>query len=169
MPHKRNPIVCEQVCGLARVMRANAQAAMENQPLWHERDISHSSVERVILPDSTILADYLLDRTATVIEKLVVYPERMKKNLDSTGGLPFSGQLLLDLVEKKGVTREAAYRWVQRNALRAWDRGLDFRKLVRTDKDIRRALRPAEINRAFDLRRQLKNVDAIFDRVFHRR
>ncbi len=167
MPHKRNPIVCEQICGLARVMRANAQAAMENQALWHERDISHSSVERVILPDSTILADYLLDRTATVVEKMVVYPERMKKNLESTGGLPFSGQLLLDLVEKKGVTREAAYRWVQRNALRAWDRGLDFRKLVRADKDIRRALRPAEIKRAFDLRRQLKNVDSIFNRLFN--
>jgi adenylosuccinate lyase len=169
MPHKRNPIVSEQICGLARVLRANAQAAMENQTLWHERDISHSSVERVILPDSAILADYLLDKTATLIEKLVVYPERMKKNLDAAGGLVFSGQLLLDLVKKKGVTREAAYRWVQRNALRAWDRGLDFRKLVRADKDIRAALSAAEIHRAFDLRRQLKNVDAIFERVFNRR
>jgi len=167
MPHKRNPIISEQICGLARVLRANAQAAMENQALWHERDISHSSVERVILPDSTILADYLLDRTAALVEKLVVYPARMKKNLDATGGLVFSGQLLLDLVEKKGVMREAAYRWVQRNALRAFDRDLDFRKLVRADRDIRSALSPSEINRAFDLRRQLKNVDAIFRRVFN--
>ena len=120
MPHKRNPVACEQICGLARVVRANAQAAFENVALWHERDISHSSVERVILPDSAILVDYLLDRTARIVDKLFVYPERMQANLEMTRGLIFSGQLLLDLAAK-GVLREEAYLWVQRNAMRAWE------------------------------------------------
>ena len=165
MPHKRNPVGCEQICGLARVVRSNAQAALENVALWHERDISHSSVERVILPDSTILVDYLLYRTRVTIEKLFVYPERMRKNLDLTRGLVFSGQLLLDLAAK-GVLREEAYLWVQRNAMRAWENGEDFRKLVDADPDITRVLSAAEINAAFDLARHLRNVDAIFARVF---
>ncbi len=165
MPHKRNPVTLEQISGLARVVRANAQAAFENVPLWHERDISHSSVERVILPDTTILADYLLDKTATLIEKMFVYPQRMLANLESTGGLVFSGQLLLDLVEK-GVAREDAYRIVQRNAMRAWQEGLNFRELILADPDISRRVPRRQIERAFDLRRQLRNVDKIFARVF---
>ncbi len=166
MPHKRNPITAEQICGLARVVRANAQAALENVALWHERDISHSSVERIILPDSTILVDYLLDRAAALVDKLVVYPERMRRNLEMTRGLVFSGQLLLDLVEKDGIRREEAYLWVQRNALQAWDTGADFRALVSADADIRRALSEHEVQAAFDLGRQLRNVDAVFRRVF---
>jgi adenylosuccinate lyase len=168
MPHKKNPIVSEQICGLARVLRANAQAAMENQALWHERDISHSSVERIILPDSTILVDYLLDRTASLVETLGVDPARMLANLESTRGLIFSGQLLLDLVEKKGVSRETAYLWVQRNALKAWETGGDFRAMVSADADIAAAVTPTEIAAAFDLKRQLHNVGAIFERVFGR-
>src|SRR5512140_3857417 len=132
MPHKRNPITAEQICGLARVVRSNAQAALENVALWHERDISHSSVERVIFPDSCILLDYLLDRTANLIDRLMVYPDRMRANLESTGGLIFSGQLLLDLAEK-GVLREDAYRWVQRNALKTWDEGGNFKQRVLSD------------------------------------
>jgi adenylosuccinate lyase len=165
MPHKRNPVTCEQISGLARVVRANAQAALENVALWHERDISHSSVERVILPDSTILADYLLNKTTNLLEKLLVYPERMVANLESTGGLVFSGQLLLDLVEE-GVLREDAYRWVQRNAMRAWKEGLNFRELVLSDPDITGRVSRKKIERAFELRRQLRNVDKIFKRVF---
>jgi len=164
MPHKRNPIVSEQISGLARVVRANSQAALENVALWHERDISHSSVERVILPDSTILADYLLDKTTTLIEKLVVYPARMQKNLDSTGGLIFSGQLLLDLAEA-GMSREDAYRLVQTHAMDAWRNDLVFRSLVRRDPAITRLLSPAQLDRTFSLQRQLANVDAIFARV----
>ena len=133
MPHKRNPISSEQISGLARILRSNAQAGFENVALWHERDISHSSVERVIFPDSTIVLDYLLDRTANLIDRLVVYPERMRENMDLTHGLIYSGQLLLELVEK-GVTREDAYRWVQRNAMRAWDDGVDFKDSVLEDK-----------------------------------
>jgi adenylosuccinate lyase len=167
MPHKRNPITCEQIGGLARVVRASAQAALENVALWHERDISHSSVERIILPDSTILVDYLLDKTAALIENLVVYPERMKRNLESSGGLVFSGQLLLDLVEQ-GMLREEAYRVVQRHAMRAWNEHLDFRKLVSADKDVKKRLSPRQLARAFDLKRQLRNVDKIFARVFGR-
>ena len=164
MPHKRNPITAEQICGLARVVRANSQAALENVALWHERDISHSSVERVILPDSTILADYLLTKTADMIEKLVVYPERMKKNLESTGGLIFSGQLLLDLAEA-GMLREDAYRLVQKHAMNAWQNDLVFRDLVKGDKEITSRLKPEQLERTFDLSRQLGNVDAIFTRV----
>ena len=165
MPHKRNPVTCEQICGLARLVRANAQAAFENVALWHERDISHSSVERVILPDSTILADYLLERTRRLVEQLLVYPDRMRRNLELTRGLVFSGQLLLDLAAK-GVLREQAYLWVQRNAMKAWEDGADFRALVAADADITRTLAPQELNAAFDLRRQLRHVDAIFERVF---
>jgi len=165
MPHKRNPVTLEQISGLARVVRANAQAAFENVALWHERDISHSSVERVILPDSTILADYLLDKAATLLEKMFVYPQRMQANLDSTGGLVFSGQLLLDLVEN-GVSREEAYRIVQRHAMRAWQEGLNFRDLILADPDIADRVPRPRIERAFDLGRQLRNVDKIFGRVF---
>ncbi|HKO12574.1 MAG TPA: adenylosuccinate lyase [Acidobacteriaceae bacterium] len=164
MPHKRNPITAEQICGLARVVRSNAQAALENVALWHERDISHSSVERVILPDSTILADYLLTKTADLIEKLVVYPERMRKNLESTGGLIFSGQLLLDLAEA-GMLREDAYRLVQKHAMNAWQNDLVFHDLVRRDKEITSRLKPEQLQRTFDLNRQLGNVDSIFTRV----
>jgi adenylosuccinate lyase len=164
MPHKRNPITCEQISGLSRVVRANAQAAYENVALWHERDISHSSAERVIFPDSTILADYLLDKTAGVIEKLLVYPARMMRNLESTGGLIFSGQLLLDLAEA-GMLREDAYRMVQKLAMQAWKEDLVFRDLVATDRLIAQQLTPEMLTRTFDLPRQLKNVDAIFARV----
>src|SRR5690349_17014455 len=160
MPHKRNPITSEQIAGLARILRSNAVAAMENVALWHERDISHSSVERIIFPDSTILADYLIDRTATLIEKLVVYPERMKQNLELTHGLIYSGELLLELVAKN-VTREDAYRWVQRNAMRVWDEGGTFKEKVLGDADIRKALSTADIEKIFDSSRLLANVDRI--------
>src|SRR5689334_12263405 len=165
MPHKRNPITSEQIAGLARILRSNALAAMENVALWHERDISHSSVERIIFPDSTILADYLLDRTATLIEKLVVYSDRMKQNLELTHGLIYSGELLLALVAKD-VSREDAYRWVQRNAMRVWDEGGTFKEKIQTDVDIKRALSASEIDSIFDSTRLLVNVDRIFSRVF---
>jgi adenylosuccinate lyase len=164
MPHKRNPITSEQISGLARVMRANAQTAFENVALWHERDISHSSAERVIFPDSTILADYLLAKTANLIDKLLVYPARMLKNLESTGGLIFSGQLLLDLAES-GMSREDAYRLVQSHAMRSWKEDLVFRDEVAKDPEITNRLTPEKLARAFDYRRQLANVDAIFARV----
>src|SRR5213594_7787 len=165
MPHKRNPITLEQISGLARVVRSNSQAAFENVALWHERDISHSSVERIIIPDSTTLIDYMLQKTANLIDTMFVYPERMKLNLESTGGLVFSGQLLLDLVEH-GVSREDAYRVVQRNAVRAWKEGLNFRELVFSDPDITGRVPREQIERAFDLKRQLRNIDEIFARVF---
>ena len=165
MPHKRNPVTSEQISGLARVVRANAQAGFENVALWHERDISHSSAERIIIPDSTTLTDYLLNKTATLIETMIVYPERMRANIESTRGLVFSGQLLLDLVES-GVSREDAYRLVQRHAMRAWREGLDFHDLVVNDPTIREQVPKAKIEGAFDLKRQLKNIDKIFARVF---
>jgi adenylosuccinate lyase len=164
MPHKKNPITSEQISGLARVLRGNAQAAFENVPLWHERDISHSSVERVIFPDSTILVDYLLAKTADLIDRLLVYPERMKKNLESTGGLIFSGQLLLDLAEA-GMLREDAYRLVQAHAMRAWKEELNFRDEVARDPKISALLTSEKLDRTFDYTRQLGNVDAIFRRV----
>jgi adenylosuccinate lyase len=167
MPHKRNPVTCEQISGLARVVRSNAQAAFENVALWHERDISHSSVERIILPDSTTLVDYMLHKTANLIETLFVYPERMKANLESTGGLVFSGQLLLDLVEH-GVSREEAYRTVQGHAMRAWKQELNFRDLVLADKEITSRVPRRQIEHAFDLKRQLRNIDKIFSRVFRK-
>jgi adenylosuccinate lyase len=162
MPHKRNPITSEQISGLARVIRANTQAALENVPLWHERDISHSSVERIIFPDSTILTDYLLAKTTTLIEKLLVYPSRMLKNLESTGGLIFSGQLLLDLAEA-GMSREEAYRLVQAHAMNAWKEDLVFRDLVQQDPAITQRL--PHLDKTFQWERQLANVDAIFERV----
>jgi adenylosuccinate lyase len=164
MPHKKNPITSEQISGLARVLRGNAQAAFENVALWHERDISHSSVERVIFPDSTILVDYLLAKTADLINRLLVYPERMKKNLESTGGLIFSGQLLLDLAEA-GMLREDAYRLVQGHAMRAWKEDLVFRDEVAKDAAITGLLSPERLAKTFDYMRQLGNVDAIFKRV----
>src|SRR5581483_8643219 len=154
MPHKRNPITAEQICGLARVVRANAQAGLENVALWHERDISHSSVERVILPDSTILVDYLLHQTARLVDTMLVYPKRMLENLDLLHGLIFSGQLLLELVEK-GTSREEAYRWVQRNAMQVWETREDYRSLVERDDDIRRYLKPTEIAQVFNVERYL--------------
>ena len=165
MPHKRNPVTAEQISGLARVVRSNAQAGFENVALWHERDISHSSVERVILPDSTTLADYMLDKTATLLETMCVYPARMKANLESTGGLVFSGQLLLELVEQ-GVSREDAYRLVQAHAMRSWTEGLNFRELVMNDPDITGRVPKQALDRAFDLNRQLRHIDQIFRRVF---
>jgi adenylosuccinate lyase len=164
MPHKKNPITSEQICGLARVLRGNAQAGFEDVALWHERDISHSSVERIIFPDSTILVDYLLAKTANLIDRLLVYPERMKKNLESTGGLIFSGQLLLDLAEA-GMMREDAYRLVQSHAMRAWKEDLVFRDEVAQDPKITALLSKEKLDQTFDTARQLGNVDAIFERV----
>jgi adenylosuccinate lyase len=164
MPHKRNPITSEQISGLARVIRSNAQTAFENVALWHERDISHSSAERVIFPDSTILADYLLAKTENLIAKLLVYPARMLKNLESTGGLIFSGQLLLDLAES-GMSREDAYRLVQGHAMNSWKNDLIFRDEIAKVPDITARLSPEKLARAFDYNRQLANVDAIFTRV----
>ncbi len=166
MPHKRNPVTCEQICGLARVVRSNVQAAFENIALWHERDISHSSVERIILPDSTILTDYLLAKTAWLVDGMRVYPERMRQNLESTRGLVFSGQLLLDLAAA-GMLREEAYRLVQTHAMHAWETGGDFRAAIERDEAVRRHLSPEQLAGAFSLERQLKNVDAIFHRVFN--
>ena len=164
MPHKRNPITSEQISGLARVIRSNAQTAFENVALWHERDISHSSAERVILPDSTILADYLLAKSTNLIDRLLVYPARMLKNLESTGGLIFSGQLLLDLAES-GMSREDAYRLVQSHAMNSWKNDLIFREEVAKVPEITARLSPEKLARAFDYTRQLTNVDAIFNRV----
>jgi adenylosuccinate lyase len=164
MPHKRNPITSEQISGLARVVRSNAQAGFENVALWHERDISHSSVERVIFPDSTILTDYLLEKTIWLIDKMFVHPARMLRNLESTGGLIFSGQLLLDLAEA-GMSREQAYRLVQSHAMRSWKEELIFRDEVANDPEITKLLPPEKLARTFDLHRQLGNVDAIFARV----
>jgi len=165
MPHKRNPIGTENLSGLARLVRANSLAAMENIPLWHERDISHSSVERVIAPDSTILVDYMLARLTHIIRGLVVYPERMRKNLELTKGLISSQQLMLALI-KKGVARGDAYHWVQRNAMRAWREGEDFRQLVQEDADITRTVNAKEIRGIFDLNIHLKYVNDIYKRVF---
>jgi len=164
MPHKRNPITSENICGLARVIRGNAQVALENVALWHERDISHSSAERIILPDTTILADYLLDRAATLIERLLVYPARMLKNLESTNGLVFSGQLLIDLAAA-GMSREDAYRLVQGHAMNAWSHDLNFRALIGSDPEINQRLPLEKIAEAFDVRRQLTNIDEVFARV----
>jgi len=165
MPHKRNPVTCEQISGLSRIVRSNAQAGFENVALWHERDISHSSAERIIIPDSTTLSDYLLSKTANLVETMFVYPERMKANLESTHGLVFSGQLLLDLVES-GVSREDAYRLVQSHAMRAWKENLNFHELILNDPEIRGRVPRAKIEHAFDLKRQLRSIDKIFARVF---
>ena len=165
MPHKRNPVGCEQVSGLARLLRANAMAALENVALWHERDISHSSVERVILPDSFIVLDHMLRRLTVIVRGMVVYPDRMRDNLHRSRGVVFSGTVLLELA-RKGVAREHAYEWVQRNAMRSFREQTDFKRLLLADSDVMSVLSPAEIDRAFDLDAQLRHVDAIFDRVF---
>jgi adenylosuccinate lyase len=165
MPHKRNPVVCEQISGLARLVRSNMIAAFENIGLWHERDISHSSVERIILPDSTILIDYMLAKMTAVIADMRVFPERMKKNLDATQGLVFSGQLLQDLVEK-GMPRDDAYKVVQENAMAAWEIDTSFRERVASDSRITKFLDAQALQHAFDLLRHLRYVDAIFARVF---
>ncbi|HKF54590.1 MAG TPA: adenylosuccinate lyase [Blastocatellia bacterium] len=165
MPHKRNPVTAEQICGLARVVRSNAQAAFENNALWHERDISHSSVERVILPDSCILVDYLVTKTEWLIDGLAVYPARMRQNLESLGGVTSSGEVLLELT-KFGLSREEAYAIVQPLAMKVWDEGANFRDLATHDPGIQSHLKPAQLDRLFDLDHQLRNVDKIFDRVF---
>ncbi len=165
MPHKRNPIISERICGLARLIRGNSVVGLENVALWHERDISHSSAERVVLPDSSIALDYILQKCTSLIDGLVVYPERMLENLAATGGLIFSGQLLLALTNV-GVSREDAYEWVQRNAMRVWDEGKDFQELVTGDVDIASKLSGEEISRVFSLEYYLRNVEKIFERVF---
>jgi adenylosuccinate lyase len=165
MPHKRNPIISERICGIARIVRANSLVGLENIALWHERDISHSSAERVVLPDSSIALDYILYKICSLIDGLVVYPERMLQNLQITRGLIFSGQLLLVLTQK-GVSRETAYEWVQRNAMKVWDENKDFHELVRNDTDIKSHLSPREIDAIFTLDTYLRNVDTIFERVF---
>jgi adenylosuccinate lyase len=164
MPHKRNPVACEQVSGLARLLRSYAQAGLENVPLWHERDISHSSVERVVLPDATILLDYLLVRFRGILEGLQTYPDRMRQNLELTGGLVFSEAVLLALVEK-GLSRDEAYRLVQRHAMKAWESREPFKPLLLADPEIRRHLSPAEIENCFDLGYHLRHLDEIFARV----
>jgi adenylosuccinate lyase len=165
MPHKRNPIGCEQIVGLARLLRANAMAAMENIALWHERDISHSSVERVILPDSFIALDHMLRRFTRIVRGMVVYPDRMRENLERSRGVVYSGTVLLELA-RRGVSREQAYEWVQRNAMRSFHEKRDFKSLLLADADLTRVLTPLEIEKAFDLDDQLRNVDAVFARVF---
>ena len=165
MPHKRNPIGCEQIVGLARLVRANAMAALENVALWHERDISHSSVERVIFPDSFIALDHMLRRFTRIVGGMVVYPERMLENLGRSRGVVFSGTVLLELA-RRGVAREQAYEWVQRNAMRSFHEQKDFKSLLLADRDLMTVLTPADVEKAFDLNDQLRNVDAIFARVF---
>jgi adenylosuccinate lyase len=165
MPHKRNPILSERVCGMARLVRGYAVAGLESVALWHERDISHSSAERVVLPDASIALDYMLAKSASLIDTLVVYPERMLENLNATRGLVFSQQLLLALT-RAGASREQAYEWVQRNAMKVWDEGGDFRALVLSDPDISARLPPEQIGRVFSLNTYTRNVDKIFARVF---
>jgi len=165
MPHKRNPIGCEQIVGLARLVRANAGASLENNALWHERDISHSSVERVIIPDSFIALDHMLRRFTRIVSGMVVYPDRMRENLERSRGVVFSGTVLLELA-RRGVSREQAYEWVQRNAMRAFNEQRDFKGLLLADRDITAVFHPADIERAFDLDQQLRHVDDIFGRVF---
>ncbi|MAR70458.1 MAG: adenylosuccinate lyase [Nitrospina sp.] len=165
MPHKRNPVVSEQMCGLARMVRSNAFAALENMPLWHERDISHSSVERVIAPDSTILIHYMLRKMTKMMEHLIVYPKNMMRNLEKTEGLIFSQSVLLALVEK-GISREEAYSLVQKNAMQSWTKGKDFLALLKKDKKVSSLLTKKEIEKIFNLKAQFKNVDIIFKRIF---
>jgi adenylosuccinate lyase len=165
MPHKRNPVISEQVSGLARVIRGNLQAGLENIALWNERDISHSSAERMILPQSFMLTDHILRRTASVLDNLIVYPEKMRENLESMKGLVFSGQVLLQLA-KKGLPREEAYRLVQRNAMAVWQKKGALRELLGNDPEVRKWLDEAELDRAFDLERQMEHIDTIYRRVF---
>ena len=165
MPHKRNPVLSENIAGLARMVRAYALPAMENVALWHERDISHSSVERMIGPDATVTLDFALNRLTGIVDKLLVYPETMKRNLETLGGLPHSERVLLALVNK-GLTREAGYKLVQRNAMKAWHGEGDFAQLLKADKEVTQKLADSEIDSIFDLDHHLRHVDAIFDRVF---
>ncbi len=165
MPHKRNPILSERICGMARTVRANSIVGLENVALWHERDISHSSAERIVLPDSSATLDYILAKSTSLLDTLIVYPENMLKNLGLTHGLVFSGQLLLALTQK-GVSREDAYAWTQRNAMKVWDEGGDYQELIKKDADISSRLSAEEIARVFDLTTYLRNVDRVFDRVF---
>ncbi|MBA3805220.1 MAG: adenylosuccinate lyase, partial [Acidobacteria bacterium] len=165
MPHKRNPILSERICGMARVVRGYSMVGLENVALWHERDISHSSAERIVLPDASIALDYMLHKAAGLLDGLVVYPERMLENLRATRGLVFSGQLLLALT-RSSTSREAAYEWAQRNAMRVWDEGGEFQTLVAQDEDIKAHLSPEEIERVFSLDTYLRHVDTIFERVF---
>ena len=165
MPHKRNPVTAEQICGLARVIRSNAQAGFENIALWHERDISHSSVERVILADSCILADYLLSKTTWLVDGMRVYPQKMRRNVDLTKGLIFSGQLLLDLAAA-GMLREKAYKLVQGHAMKAWEEESDFRAAIESHPEIQAALTPEQLQQTFSLERQLRHTDRVFERVF---
>jgi len=165
MPHKRNPILSENLTGLARLVRANSVAAMENIALWHERDISHSSVERVIGPDSTILVDFMLSRLAGLLDGMVVYPRRMASNMQKSHGLIFSQRVLLALIEA-GMSREEAYRVVQKNAMKAWDEESDFKEFLKKDPQVSSFLTDAEIGKLFDLRHHLKHVDTLFKRVF---
>jgi len=165
MPHKRNPIGCEQITGLARLLRGNAHAALENIALWHERDISHSSVERVVLPDSFIALDHMLRRFTRIVRGMVVYPDRMKENLQRSRGVVFSGTVLLELA-RRGISREQAYEWVQRNAMRAFHEQRDFKTLLLEDAELTKVLSRDEVEKAFDLNEHFRNVDAIFDRVF---
>jgi adenylosuccinate lyase len=165
MPHKRNPIISERICGIARVIRGHSLVGLENVALWHERDISHSSAERVVLPDASIALDYILHKATSLIAGLVVHPERMLENLQLTRGLVFSGQLLLALTQK-GVSRESAYEWVQRNAMKVWDQNENFQELLQQDPDIKLYLSAAEIESAFGFDYYLRNVDTIFSRVF---
>ena len=165
MPHKRNPIISERICGIARTIRANSLVGLENVALWHERDISHSSAERVVLPDSSIGLDYILQKTTNLVKGLLVHPQRMLQNLQITRGLVFSGQLLLALTQK-GVARETAYEWVQRNAMRVWDENENFQDLLKQDPDVTAHLSNAEIEKAFSLDTYLRNIDPIFERVF---
>lgn len=165
MPHKRNPILSERICGMARAVRANAIVGLENVALWHERDISHSSAERIVLPDSSATLDYILAKATSLLDTLVVYPENMLRNLEITRGLVFSGQLMLALTQK-GVSREDAYVYTQRNAMKVWDEGGEYRDLVTNDADISSHLTHEEIARVFDLKHYLRNVDKVFTRVF---
>ena len=165
MPHKRNPILSERICGMARTVRANSIVGLENVALWHERDISHSSAERIVLPDSSATLDYMLAKTTSLLDTLVVYPENMLKNIELTRGLTFSGQLMLALTQK-GISREDAYVFTQRNAMKVWDEGGDYKELVTNDADISSRLSPEEIARVFDLKHYLRNVDRVFERVF---
>jgi adenylosuccinate lyase len=164
MPHKKNPITCERIAGLSRLLRGYSVAAMENIALWHERDITHSSVERVILPDASIVLDYMLQTMTAVMQRLVVHSDRMRENLMSTNGVVFSGQVLLSLM-RQGLSRTAAYELVQRNALAAWRDGRDFREALLADREVRRHLTSQAINRCFDPNRHLRYVDRIFKRV----
>src|ERR1043166_3530625 len=165
MPHKRNPILSERICGMARTVRANSIVGLENVALWHERDISHSSAERIVLPDSSATLDYILAKTTSLLDTLIVYPENMLKNIDLTRGLVFSGQILLALTQKD-VSREDAYNWTQRNAMKVWDEGGDYQELITRDADISSHLSAEEIARVFDLQHYLRNVDKVFARVF---